>query len=326
MYILSCDGGGIRGIIPVSIIAELEKQLGGSISDYFDVMAGTSTGGILTLGLNLKDEDGNAKYTAEELKNLYRTRGKDIFYKQWFRDVYTGYGMWGAKYSSKGLAKVLKEYMGDATMQDLKTNTLITAYDLKADRPAYFRSSYAKKDPKRFDMPLKIVGHATGAAPTFFSPLKISNAAQDEFVLVDGGIVRNNPALAALGYAKELYPDAEEYHLVSIGTGRVHTPGTPGQTGLSQWASTLVEYMMDGSAQATDLELRGAFNAFKQSDAHKNSSYLRLQVVLNDDESDMTNYSKKNLKRLEKRADQIIHENEKELADLVYKLKQSKKL
>jgi uncharacterized protein len=80
--ILSIDGGGIRGIIPCRILSFIEQQLGNNLSTYFDLMAGTSTGGIITLGLTKPNELGANAFTAKEMLELYTDHGGDIFGKR----------------------------------------------------------------------------------------------------------------------------------------------------------------------------------------------------------------------------------------------------
>lgn len=106
--ILSLDGGGVRGIIPATILEYIEKELGDNktISDVFDVIAGTSTGGILALGLSATDENGAPKYSAQDIVEMYQTRGKDIFKKTMWQRVKTGFGLWGATYVSSGFNTV----------------------------------------------------------------------------------------------------------------------------------------------------------------------------------------------------------------------------
>ena len=120
--ILSIDGGGIRGIIPGQVLVALERKIiektGNSearISDYFDMIAGTSTGGILTCAYLCPDE-GNpdrSKFTAEEVVNLYLNKGKVIFKKHPFKSLITLWGLLDEKYQSSGLEKALKDYFQD---------------------------------------------------------------------------------------------------------------------------------------------------------------------------------------------------------------------
>lgn len=85
--ILSIDGGGIRGLIPALVLAEIEQATGKRISELFDLIVGTSTGGILALALNIKDTNGKAKYSAEDLTKIYLERGKNVFDKSLLRSM-----------------------------------------------------------------------------------------------------------------------------------------------------------------------------------------------------------------------------------------------
>ncbi|HEY9608907.1 patatin-like phospholipase family protein, partial [Allocoleopsis sp.] len=111
--ILSIDGGGIRGIVPAKILAEIEKQTKKPISSLFDLIAGTSTGGILAAGLTLpKPNTKEPKYTAEDLIKIYRERGGEIFYEPFLEKIMKLDDISRPKYSSDGRDKVLKEFFG----------------------------------------------------------------------------------------------------------------------------------------------------------------------------------------------------------------------
>lgn len=140
-----------------------------------------------------------------------------------------------------------------------------------------------------------------------------------KYTLVDGGLIRNNPAITALEYAKELYPEAEEYHILSLGTGRANFDARgAGFSGVLQWASTAVGYMMDGSSEATNSELHGAFTAFKQSSVHSKSSYCRLQPLFDSkNDAEMSDYSKKNLKKLQAYAEKALIDQKEPLDSFI---------
>ena len=112
--ILSIDGGGIRGIIPAMILAEIERRTGRRIAEMFDLIAGTSTGGILALGLTVPHEQKRNKprYRASQLVSFYEEDGKEIFHSFW-QDVVSLHGLMEERYPSEPIERVLRKYLGD---------------------------------------------------------------------------------------------------------------------------------------------------------------------------------------------------------------------
>src|ERR687894_1010021 len=108
--VLSIDGGGIRGIIPAMILAEIEDRTGKRIAEMFDLVAGTSTGGILALGLTKPGQGGKAEYSAESLIELYETEGGRIFDRTVWHRLHSVGGLAEEKYSSKGIEEVAHRY------------------------------------------------------------------------------------------------------------------------------------------------------------------------------------------------------------------------
>lgn len=310
--ILSIDGGGIRGIIPAKILTHIEEKIEDNLYKYFDIIAGTSTGGLIALGLSTPQKyQQKPKYRAYDLWNMYKTRGNDIFSNDIGYSLYSGFGLWGARYSNSGIKSVTKEYFGNKMLSDCLTNILITSYGIKADHPVYFTNYKAIQNPDSWDYKLYDIAQATGAAPTFFNPVPLVNKKMEKHILVDGGVVRNNPTSATISYAKQLYPNAEQYNILSLGTGRIITENKFTNAGLLHWSTNIIEYMMDGSSESTHYELQEGFDGMKNSELGKKSLYCRIQPIITKEYADMTNYSSKNLKKLEEYAD-IVMKKEKD--------------
>ena len=139
--ILSLDGGGIRGLVPALVLASLEAETGKRITDLFDLVVGTSTGGILALALTAENPP-----TAEELVGLYEKEGGRIFDRSFWRRL-PGHALLDEKYSAKGLVEVLEEYLGeDSLLSDATTDVLVTSYALERRMPFLFKSTKAQ-DP-----------------------------------------------------------------------------------------------------------------------------------------------------------------------------------
>src|SRR5271169_5412336 len=128
--ILSIDGGGIRGIIPAMILADIERRTGRRIAEMFDMIAGTSTGGILALGLTVPQEQKGKrpKYEASQLVSFYEADGKEIFHSFW-RNVVSLHGLMEERYPAEPIERVLQKYLGEETrLSQALTEVVITSY------------------------------------------------------------------------------------------------------------------------------------------------------------------------------------------------------
>ncbi len=232
-YMLTIDGGGIRGLIPALILANLEQRVGRPLHKCFDLIAGTSTGGIIAAGLTAPSQHDpkTAACTARDLADLYRNDGKRIFPHV----LGLSQRLPGFPYSARPLEKILAERIGTtATTRDALTNIVIPAYDLLG-RAAVFMAggpgyNAATKDPQR-TFPLHVAARATSAAPTFFPPAAIpamaavgSTRAQPNLLLVDGGVFANDPTIAAITEAPKLGWDIGNLEILSLSTGSSNLP------------------------------------------------------------------------------------------------------
>src|SRR5919197_214120 len=220
LKILAIDGGGIRGVIPATVLTEIETRMGKRTAELFDLVAGTSTGGILALGLFKPDGNGRPQYAASELSALYEREGPRIFDRSpWHTFVSLG-SLADEKYPADGIEAVLKEYFGDARLKDAVTETLVTSYELESRQPWFFARHKAIEDPAANDFPMRFVARATSAAPTYFEPEELPTTTPHGG-LIDGGVFANNPAMCAYVEMKKLRPEADVL-VVSLGTGQ-HT-------------------------------------------------------------------------------------------------------
>lgn len=221
VVIISVDGGGVRGIIPIVMINEIEQKLGKSITKIGNVFAGTSVGSIIIGLLNASDENGEARYSAQEGLQESVTVIKDLFQNPLKRTIRTLGGLIGAKYSAKPLEFHLKRLLGENTNIANTINPIvITSVDMKTDKPVLFTTFDSLKDPLKFNVPLWMAIRASTAAPTFFKPLGVEMRDKSTYALGDGGLVSNNPEALGLAYAKLLYPNHKKFVVISLSTGK----------------------------------------------------------------------------------------------------------
>ncbi|MFQ5680799.1 MAG: patatin-like phospholipase family protein [Candidatus Omnitrophota bacterium] len=293
--ILSIDGGGIRGIIPATILARIEKRTQRPISELFDIVAGTSTGGILALSLTQPGADKKPRYSAQELVRLYQDEGPNIFSRSFWHKLKSPGNLLEEKYPAAGIEGVLGKHFGLARLKDALTDTIITAYDLER-RAAFFFKSHKAKEDKEYDFLLKDVARATSSAPTFFEPVKIAKNERDYYAMVDGGVFANNPAMCAYAEALNKYPDIprDNFLLVSLGTGEATRRiafDAAKRWGSAQWARPLLGVMFDGISDTIDYQLRRIFSSSPEN-------YCRFQASLYQGNEDMDDVSPENLRAL----------------------------
>jgi patatin-like phospholipase/acyl hydrolase len=308
--VLSIDGGGIRGIIPAMVLDTLEQQTGKPTHQLFDLIAGTSTGGILALGLTRPAlEGGGAMFSAEQLVRLYEEHGRKIFSPN-----LTG-PMLEEKYSVRGLEAVLDQFFGDTPLKAAVGAVMVTAYDIERRRPLVFKSrTAASTSPKsqRHDFLMKEVARATSAAPTYFEPARIKvPGTQDYLPLIDGGVFANNPALCAYVEAFKLKSKEQKVVIVSLGTGEQTHPLMYNEVknwGLMHWARSIVDIVMDGVSD--DVQYLTAHLLDEADRLH------RFQLKLDERTSPMDNASPENIKALKLLAEDMIFNERRHLETL----------
>jgi patatin-like phospholipase/acyl hydrolase len=215
--ILSIDGGGIRGVYPATVLAGLERRYlaGAPIAGYFDLIAGTSTGGILALGLG-------AGLTGAKLRDLYVERGCDIFppirsdllgaAERRLRKVCQYFKF---RYDRKALMRLLKETLGNRRFGEAKTRLCIPSFEGRHGEVYIFKTSHHPNFEKDAYELMTKVGAATAAAPTFFQPLEDGG-----YTFVDGGVWANNPIMISVVDALSCFDvPRERIRVLSLGCG-----------------------------------------------------------------------------------------------------------
>jgi patatin-like phospholipase/acyl hydrolase len=312
--VLSIDGGGIRGVIPAMVLAEIERRTGKRVAELFDLIAGTSTGGILALALTKPGAAGKPQYTATDLIALYEGEGQAIFARSPWHVVTSLDELRSPKYTADGIEGVLAKYFGDARLKEAVAPVMVTSYDIEARMPFFFKSWKAQKDPS-YDFPMGRVARATSAAPTYFPPAQLDVQGPINYVgLIDGGVFANNPTLCAYAEARVLHDATAEVLVVSLGTGQ-HTRSIPYQEaknwGLVEWAQPLLSVVFDGVSSAVEYQINELVG----------DSYFRFQADLKMGSDDMDNATQTNIHALKVLADQeIIKKNADQLTKLCAQL------
>jgi patatin-like phospholipase/acyl hydrolase len=240
--ILSIDGGGIKGVFPAAFLADVEETIGEPVVDYFDLIVGTSTGGIIALGLGLG-------ITATEILTFYERYGPRIFRGGTglvrLRQLVT------AKYNPDPLRDALQEMFGQRKLGESKTRLVIPSLNLETGNVHLLKTAHHPPFERDYKMEVVDVALATAAAPTYFPTHRLSSG----IPLVDGGMWANNPmgpaAVEAIGLLEWKKGDVK---LLSIGC--TDSPlsvdaDRASRLGLNYWAKRLVSVFMAGQSSSS---------------------------------------------------------------------------
>ncbi|XP_071692972.1 patatin-like protein 2 [Rutidosis leptorrhynchoides] len=334
--ILSIDGGGIRGIIPATILAFLESELqklDGSearLVDYFDVVAGTSTGGLVTAMLTAPNKNNQPLYEAKDIVPFYMKHGPKIFPQQsgvLGSVLKTVKMLFGPKYNGKYLKKIIRRELGNIRLTDTLTNVVIPTFDIQTLQPTIFSTYQAEVNPS-YNVQLSDICISTSAAPTYFPPYYFKNNFADgnglEFNLIDGGVAANNPALVAISqvtrqvFSKdpEFFPvkpvDYGRFLVISIGSGaskeaKPYNANAASKWGIFGWlihdnSTPIVDVFTQASGDMVDSHIAVFFQA-----VHSQGNYLRIQDdTLIGDAASVDIATKDNMSKLKDIGDKLL--------------------
>ncbi|XP_044511170.1 patatin-like protein 2 isoform X2 [Mangifera indica] len=334
--VLSIDGGGIRGIIPAIVLAFLESELQkidgkeARLADYFDVIAGTSTGGLVTAMLTTPNEQNRPLFAAKDIKDFYLTHCTKIFPQDscpFAPATKLLKSLAGPKYDGKYLHNLVKEKLGDKRLHQTLTNVVIPTFDIRKLQPIIFSSYEVEKNPS-IDALISDICIGTSAAPTYlpahYFETKDSTGKVRPFHLVDGGVAANNPTLVAISeVTKEItrgrsdfFPikptDYGRFLVISIGTGWPKTEEKYHALKAAKWgvlgwlisegSTPLVDVFTQSSSDMVDFHISTVFKAL-----HSEESYLRIQDdTLIGEESSVDIATKSNLENLVKIGERLL--------------------
>jgi patatin-like phospholipase/acyl hydrolase len=251
--ILSFDGGGIMGVLTLVLLERIVQEFPTFIKQA-DLLAGTSTGGIIALGL------AHGMHP-RDIRALYEQKGRIIFQDSWLDDAFDLGSIVGANYDNRGLEQELKRVFGAAKLGDLAQQVLIPAFDLDNGSPDPKRRMWAAKFFSNmggvygdYEVPVYKVALYTSAAPTYFPVYE---------GYIDGGVVANNPSVAAIAHALDTRkqtaaPTVDQIALCSLGSGHSlrHISGNRLDWGYAQWARPLVNILINGVMGVADYQCR----------------------------------------------------------------------
>jgi predicted acylesterase/phospholipase RssA len=312
LTVLALDGGGIRGVIPAMVLAEIERRTRARIAELFDLIAGTSTGGILALLLAKPARGGKPQFAASDVVELYEKEGRRIFDRSLWHRFIALENLLDEKYPADGLEAVLDRYFGGAMLSQAATEVLVTAYELETREPWFFARWKARDATRKgWDFPMKDIARATSAAPTYFEPYELERT-RPPGGLVDGGIFANNPAMCGWVEARKLHPETDDVLVVSLGTGQHTRPihyKDAKTWGLAKWAQPVLACVFDGVSDTVDHQMQ----AVCVDGPDGKPRYYRYQTELDSAMDDMDNATRTNILALERKAQELIADADAEL-------------
>ncbi|MEG3929484.1 patatin-like phospholipase family protein [Microcoleus sp. D3_18a_C4] len=290
--ILSIDGGGIRGIIPAQVLVSVESKLqqksgnpDARIADYFDLIAGTSAGGILTCIYLCPDAKNptRPRWSAKDALNFSIESGRDVFKSSLWQKLTSIDGLIDEKYPGERLEQFFLENFRNCKLSELLKPCLISSYDIERRKAHFFDQIDAKEYPAQ-DYFIRDIARATSAAPTFFEVTKIRSLTNESYALIDGGVFANNPALCAYAEVRNKFripddrsdkgPTAKDMVILSLGTGEAQKkyPYEEAKNwGQVEWVQPLINIMMTGVAETVNYQLIQIYDAVERP-----NQYLRI--------------------------------------------------
>ena len=293
--ILCIDGGGLRGVVPLTILKKVEELTGKPIWQSFDLIAGTSTGGLLAgaLTIPVTADVKQAKYSLEDILQVYLQKGQTIFpprkskIGEFFESIDD---TMHPKFSAEGIDTVFRGICDNTRLNDSLTNIMICAYDLTNNLPLFFKTRSSRNNPAQ-NIFLYDACRATSAGPTYLPAYELVYPNDNENpnrLCIDGGVFVNNPSLAALSEfsknhaeynfgTKDQDIDYNQVFVLSIGTGTYAGQITAQQAkskGELFWATHITDVMMRGVNKTTDYEMQEMMVP---------GNYLRLTINIQDE-------------------------------------------
>lgn len=259
--VLSIDGGGLRGIFAAAVLASLERDTGTRITDHFDLVVGTSTGGIIALGLGMG-------MSPEEILALYIDNADSIFPARRRRVLTKPLSLIRAKYKADGLQGVVQRVFGDTLLCESVVPLVIPSYNIGENAVYLFKTPHHERLRRDWRVPIWQVAMATTAAPTFFPAYSLPG---DHVRLVDGGVWANSPSMVGIVEAVSMFGQSLDHiRLLSLGTtvAASYRPRRLDRGGLIQWVRSpnVAQVLLTGQSQGaftTSEHLLGRGHAFR---------------------------------------------------------------
>jgi uncharacterized protein len=320
LTILTIDGGGIRGVVPLYLLDRLEQELRVRLQDpklylshCFHVLSGTSTGAIITAGLSMPEGEGSQPlYDVHYILRAYLSAGQKIFRASTWESFKSLGGLKSSKYSPAALEKYLDFFFKDRAMSDLLHSNLVVAYDLAARKPFIFSGgAYFEQSP----FLVKDALRASTSAPIYFTPASVKDAHGNTHSLIDGGVIANSSTLVLLeNLLHSGCIDANtELTWLSLGTGYTKIAfSAEDLDGAFSWLFPLLDIINTGSVNNVVDQTASILRALVP-----NARFIRISPALKNASNDLDDVSAENLAALQEAGAVYIKEHPEEWETLI---------
>ncbi|WP_375333729.1 patatin-like phospholipase family protein [Candidatus Tisiphia endosymbiont of Xenochironomus xenolabis] len=310
--VLALSGGGVKGVMQLKILAEMESQTGMPVSKMFQTITGTSVGGLIAVLLTIPKEPGSTepRFSAKEALELFKSAAADIFPQHWYHPGKMGQ-IFSHKYSQKPFKALLDEHLGDMKLEDLLCRVLITTCDLNEEKSMKMFDSHNTPDVKA-----KVAVLATTAAPSYFKGVKFIDQNGIEHTLVDGGVGWNRPGAEALKYFKSgLNRDQQgelldNMTLVAINFKSPHAKKAP----LPPHLDGLVPHIANGLVGDIMKIAQDSATEEVQRDLGKN--FKQISIPVPEGSTKLDNSKPENMAKLQKATDKYIEDSKELIANV----------
>jgi uncharacterized protein len=261
--ILQIDGGGLKGVIPVTVLANFEKVMGKPCCELFDLITGTSTGAIIG-GILATGET-----SAEEIRKMYVEQGAKLFTPRVPMLPIFGTFFGGAKYSRKPFIDYLKQFSGNKKMSEVRTQFMATTMNLCSNRTHFI---YSTDSYEKDYFVWEVISWSALSAAAYFGKINVPHFVWDDFlpdgtvdrnikggVFQDGGQGVNNCTLGAATYmaiAKKWFD--EEVVILSLGCGDYHKRRSYKKASKTGWIGQVVDFFSQARNEAANVQYMGS--------------------------------------------------------------------
>ena len=329
--ILAVDGGGVRGIIPTTVLAYIEGKLiektgnpNARMADFLDFGAGTSTGSIIAGMVMTPNEKGRPAFKMKEAVQAYFDIAAKVFKKDWRRNLKTCWGLFGPKYGVDAINTELIKKFNHWKLNELLLPCAFTGYDTAKRMPVIYTNRDDKE--KYGDYYLKDVVRGSTSIPSIFKPAYFRNGS-DVNTIIDGGVFANNPSMVAYVEVLKTTELAERFNeltpehalILSFGTGRGLITKYPYRKimrwGKVRWFIPILNILLQGMSDVTNYEMETYFRTYKVSE-----NFVRINPAIVLGSADGEDASAENMKNLHQDALNYISKNRTFLDNLAERL------
>jgi hypothetical protein len=305
--ILVLSGGGVRGMVPLHILAYIEEQTGKKVGELFDFISGSSTGAISAAGFVIGDVNGGYKFSAKNILDNYWSNSKKIFSSPWYHQWLTAFGLFAPRFIPDNKIAVLDGYYDDLTLSELKGNLLIPIYNIDQNKLEIIKNWCSRTGTVNPNFLVTDLINGASSPPTLFPPVAFSLNKQN-YMFIDPAILLNNPVLQVLLHLRTLFP-THKLNMVLIGNGS-SSGGEYNYRGLFSFGLYgLYQYLFSAPALSSKLYIDFIEEYLVDTERYdKNINFLRINSVPRDD-LDPVSLSKRNIKKIRRFANKMLNEN-----------------